>query len=112
MLNGEPEAMRKALPYMTKAKREHSRYIAMTGVAGFFADPHSAWPRGSNAIPNGRLREYRPEGTDWSGHSQDDLNVMAGCVTIDRVRRMAAVPRCRCTTIGYKGTQRPDTAIH
>lgn len=97
---------------MTKVKREHSRYIAMTGVAGFFADPHSAWPRGSNANPNGRLREHRPQGTDRSGLSQDVLNVMAGSVTTDRVRRMSAVPRRWCTTIGYKGTQRPDTAIH
>lgn len=78
VLDGVPEAMRKTLPYdQGKAMREHQGFTEMTGVAGFFADPHSAWPRGSNANPNGRLREHRPQGTDRSGHSQDDLNVMA-----------------------------------
>lgn len=77
-LDGVPEAMRKTLPYdQGKAMRMHQWLTEVTGLAGFFADPHCAWPRGSNANPNGRLREHRPEGTDRSGHSQDDLNVMA-----------------------------------
>jgi IS30 family transposase len=78
VLNGVPEPLRKTLTYdQGKEMSEHQRLTAMTGVAVFFADPHSPWQRGSNENTNGLLREYLPKGTDLSGHTQDDLNAIA-----------------------------------
>lgn len=78
VLNGVPEPMRKTLTYDPgKEMSEHQRLTAMTGVAVFFADPHSPWQRGSNENTNGLLREYLPKSTDLSGYTQDDLNAIA-----------------------------------
>jgi IS30 family transposase len=78
VLNGVPEPMRKTLTYdQGKEMSEHKRLTEMTGVAVFFADPHSPWQRGSNENTNGLLREYLPKGTDLSGYTQDDLNAIA-----------------------------------
>jgi transposase, IS30 family len=79
VLNGVPEPLRKTLTYdQGKEMSEHKRLTDMTGVAVFFADPHSPWQRGSNENTNGLLREYLPKGTDLSGYTQDDLNAIAG----------------------------------
>lgn len=78
VLNGVPEPMRKTLTYdQGKEMSEHKRLTEMTGVAVFFADPHSPWQRGTNENTNGLLREYLPKGTDLSGHTQDELNAIA-----------------------------------
>ena len=49
VLNGIPEPMRKTLTYdQGKEMSEHKQLSERTGVAVFFADPHSPWQRGSN----------------------------------------------------------------
>jgi IS30 family transposase len=78
ILNGVPGPMRKSLTYdQGKEMSEHKSLTERTGVAVFFADPHSPWQRGSNENTNGLLRQYLPKGTDLSGYSQDDLNAIA-----------------------------------
>jgi IS30 family transposase len=78
VLNGVPEPMRKSLTYdQGKEMSEHKSLTERTGVAVFFADPHSPWQRGSNENTNGLLRQYLPKGTDLSGYSQEDLNAIA-----------------------------------
>jgi transposase, IS30 family len=78
VLNGVPGPMRKTLTYdQGKEMSEHKRLTELTGVAVFFADPHSPWQRGSNENTNGLLRQYLPKGTELSGYTQDDLNAIA-----------------------------------
>jgi IS30 family transposase len=56
---------------------QHRRFSSATDAAVFFCDPRSAWQRGINENTNGLLRQYYPDGTDLSLHSQAALDVVA-----------------------------------
>lgn len=78
VLNGVPQPMCKSLTYdQGKEMSEHKQLSERTGVAVFFADPHSPWQRGSNENTNGLLHQYLPKGADLSGFTQDQLNAIA-----------------------------------
>ncbi|GAA3977619.1 hypothetical protein GCM10022278_37970 [Allohahella marinimesophila] len=39
----------------------------------FFADPHSAWQRGSNENINGQVRRFFPKGTDFKAIDEAEI---------------------------------------
>lgn len=45
----------------------HYRLADTIGVPTYFADPYSAWQRGTNEHFNGRIRKYLPKGTSSHG---------------------------------------------
>jgi IS30 family transposase len=69
---------------------QHKAFSVATDVKVYFCDPQSPWQRGTNENTNGLLRQYFPDGTELSAHSQADLNKVA--------RQLNARPR---KTLGF-----------
>ncbi|WP_299154695.1 IS30 family transposase, partial [uncultured Tateyamaria sp.] len=55
----------------------HRTFTLATDIDVFLCEPHSPWQRGSNENTNRLLRQYFPEGTDLSMHSQAKLSAVA-----------------------------------
>ena len=71
---GIPKKMRQTLT--VDNGREFSNFKELenkTGLTVYFADPYSAWQRGTNENTNGLIRQYFPKGTDFSKISKEDL---------------------------------------
>ena len=70
--------MRPSLTYdQGKAMAHHAELTAQTGVKVSCCDPQSPWQRGSGENTNGLLRQYLPQGTDWSVYRQEQLDAIA-----------------------------------
>lgn len=52
----------------------HYRLADTLAISTYFADPYSAWQRGTNEHFNGRLRKYLPKGTSFDNIDQQELD--------------------------------------
>ncbi len=69
-----PKKMRKILT--VDNGKEFARFKELeykTGLTVYFADPYSAWQRGTNENTNGFLRQYFPKGTDFRKVTEEAL---------------------------------------
>lgn len=87
-----PQTLRKTLTLDNG--KEFARFKDIekaTGLMIYFADPYSAWQRGTNENTNGLLRRYFPKGTDFRNISDQRL--------ASAVRKLNHRPR-KC--LGYR----------
>lgn len=76
-----PERLRQSLTWdRGKEMAQHTQLKIDTGLAVYFADPHSPWQRGTNENTNGLLRQYFPKGTDLSRWGHDELGAVAAAL--------------------------------
>ncbi|MFC1814055.1 IS30 family transposase [Thermodesulfobacteriota bacterium] len=69
-----PRAMRKTLTVDNGKEFSYFKQLEKkTGFAIYFADPYSAWQRGSNENTNGLIRQYFPKGANFKDITNKDL---------------------------------------
>jgi len=69
-----PKLMRKTLTVDNGKEFAHFKQLEKkTSFSIYFADPYSAWQRGSNENTNGLIRQYFPKGTNFKDTINKDI---------------------------------------
>ncbi len=96
-----PEELRRALTWAQG--RETARWAAfenLSGIAVYFAEPHSPWLRPSSDASNGLLRRWLRKSRDLSAYDQDDLDSISR--QINTMPRRS--PQCETAYDCYRGS--------
>lgn len=74
MFRGLPDTARQSTT--VDNGREHHHHVALRflRMTTYFADPYSAWQRGTNENTNGLVRQYLPKGSSFKDLSQEELD--------------------------------------
>lgn len=76
--NKLPSSIRRTLTWdQGNEMFQHAAIEEATGLAIYFADPHSPWQRGSNENGNGLIRQYFPKGTDFATVTDAQIRYVA-----------------------------------
>jgi transposase, IS30 family len=69
-----PSALRRSVTFDNGPEfSEYERLERTLGLSIYFADPYSAWQRGSNESLNGLIRQYYPKGTNFQRIPQSHI---------------------------------------
>jgi hypothetical protein len=78
-----------------------------SGIAVYFADPHSPWQRATKENTNGLLRQYFPKSTDLSPWSPQDVQAVATTLNARPARPSATRHPPRHSTSTYSPSNNP-----
>lgn len=82
-----PQVLRGSLTWDQGQEMRNWHDVAVASdIDIYFCDPHAPWQRGSNENTNGLLRQYFPKGSDFSIHTETDLDWVAAELN-DRPRK-------------------------
>jgi IS30 family transposase len=74
MFSKVPLVARKSITFDNGSEfYKHYELTKQLSIKTYFADPYSAWQRGSNENANGRIRRFYPKGTDFSKIEDEEL---------------------------------------
>jgi IS30 family transposase len=65
---------------------QHKKFSEDTGIAVYFADPHSPWQKGSCENINGLIRNFFPKQKDFSKVTYEEIKDVQDMLN-DRIRK-------------------------
>lgn len=96
-----PDPLRRTATFDNgKEFAEHQRLAAAVGMKMYFAEPYSAWQRGTNENTNGLVRQYWPKGSDLAAETHRAVTTVQALLN-DRPRKR----------LGYKTPREVLTAV-
>lgn len=74
MIEGLPATLTRTITWDQGTETaSHAEFTIRTGCPVSFCDPHSPWQPGTNENTNGLIRDFSPEGFNFTTITNDDL---------------------------------------